>query len=123
MMDHRLGRREPIEIPVRLHFGDGTCARGLALNISRDGMYVATAARPGRTACVDVRMSVGDPSRRRTALFRCFLVHGTAEGFGLMFREVNDTAAALITRLMGGYEGLVSQPPRDIAATGSAARQ
>lgn len=29
MMDHRLGRRAPTKTLVRLHFGGGTCARGL----------------------------------------------------------------------------------------------
>lgn len=99
MMEHRLARRVPLNIPVRLRFQDGTAGFGVARNISRGGIFVKTAA-PWRTGCVDVRMTVFTPSGERTALMPGLIVHGGAEGIGLMFRQLDQRTEDVLSWLL-----------------------
>lgn len=103
MMEHRLDRRVSLSLPVRLRFQDGTVGFGVALNVSRGGIYVKTAA-PWRNGCVDVRLTVSMPSGERTALMPGLIVHGSAEGIGLMFRQLDQRADAIVTWLVSGDE-------------------
>ena len=48
MMEHRLGRRVAIGIPVHIDFQDGTSGWGLATDIGRGGLHVRTVVRPLR---------------------------------------------------------------------------
>jgi len=99
-MEHRWHLRVPIAIPVGLHFNDGACGSGLALNLSEGGLFIRTSMRPWRNGCVDVRMSVhcddGDCSIRLPAL----VVHRTSNGIGVMFRELDEQAAAIVMQLL-----------------------
>lgn len=113
MMEHRLDRRVPLRIPVRLRFQDGTVGFGTALNISRGGIYVRTAA-PWRSGCVDVRLTVSTASGERTALMPGLIVHGNGEGIGLMFRQLDQRSEAVVSWLVSG-EGLSRHLP-DVAA-------
>jgi hypothetical protein len=116
MMEHRLDRRVPLNIPVRLRFQDGTVGFGVASNISRGGIFVRTAA-PWRSGCVDVRMRVTMPSGERTALMPGLIVHGHGEGIGLMFRQLDQRSEAVVSWLVsgeafpGGYAEVASVPP------------
>lgn len=116
MMEHRLDRRVPLSIPVRLRFQDGTAGFGMALNISRGGIYVKTAA-PWRNGCVDVRMTVSTPSGERTALMPGLIVHGGAAGIGLMFRQLDQRSEAVVSWLLSGeelprhYPDVAAMPP------------
>jgi hypothetical protein len=116
MMDHRLDRRVPMNIPVRLSVQDGTAGFGVALNISRGGIYVRTAA-PWRSGCVDVRMRVMTPAGERTALLPGLIVHGDGEGIGLMFRQLDRRSESVVTWLVRnealptGPGGLPSEQP------------
>lgn len=113
MMEHRLDRRVPLNIPVRLRFQDGTAGFGVALNISRGGIYVKTSA-PWRAGCVDVRLTVSTSSGERTALMPGLIVHGGAEGIGLMFRQLDQRSEAVVSSLVSG-EALPERYP-DVAA-------
>lgn len=113
MMEHRLARRVPLNIPVRLRFQDGTAGFGVARNISRGGIYVKTAA-PWRSGCVDVRMTVFTHSGERTALMPGLIVHGGAEGIGLMFRQIDQRSADVVSWLVSGEERADRVP--DVAA-------
>jgi hypothetical protein len=101
MMEHRLDRRVPLRAPVRLRFQDGTVGFGTALNISRGGIYVKTAA-PWRSGCVDVRMTVSTALGERTALMPGLIVHGDGEGIGLMFRQLDHRSDAVVSCLVSG---------------------
>ena len=101
MMDHRLDRRVPMKIPVRLRFQEGTVGFGVALNISRGGIYVRTAA-PWRSGCVDVRMRVVMPTGARTVLLPGLIVHANGEGIGLMFRQLDWRCESVVTWLVSG---------------------
>ena len=114
MMEHRLDRRLPLKIPVRLRFQDGTVGFGVAMNISHGGIYVKTAA-PWRNGCVDVRMTVSTPSGERTALLPGLIVHGGAEGIGLMFRQLDQRSEAVVSWLVRGEE-LPERRRPDVAA-------
>ncbi|MGE5153751.1 MAG: PilZ domain-containing protein [Bdellovibrio bacteriovorus] len=113
-MEHRLDRRVPLKVPVRLRFQDGTAGFGMALNISRGGIYVKTAA-PWRSGCIDVRMTVSTASGERTALLPGLIVHGGAEGIGLMFRQLDQRSEALVSWLVSG-EGWPERQPEIAAA-------
>lgn len=101
-MEHRWHLRIPIAFPVGLHFGDGACAQGTAVDIGSGGMYVRTAMRPRRNGCVDVRMTVpcsfGDCSIRLPSI----IVHGGGDGVGLMFRELDEQAEEAVRQLIRG---------------------
>lgn len=101
MMEHRLDRRVPMSIPVRLRVQDGTVGFGVALNISRGGIYVRTAA-PWRSGCVDVRMRVVMPNGARTALLPGLIVHANGDGIGLMFRELDWRSESMVNWLVRG---------------------
>jgi PilZ domain len=117
MMDHRLDRRVPLKVPVRLRFQDGTVGFGTALNISRGGIYVKTAA-PWRSGCVDVRMTVSTPTGERTALMPGLIVHGNGDGIGLMFRQLDQRSESVVSWLVSGpglpvkYPDVAAVPPK-----------
>lgn len=127
MMDHRLDRRVPMNIPVRLRFQDGTVGFGVALNISRGGIYVGTAA-PWRSGCVDVRMRAMMPTGARTVLLPGLIVHANGEGFGLMLRQLDWRSESVVTWLVSGEvlpdgrEDLPSVPPLIASRPGALGR-
>jgi len=103
MMEHRLDRRVSLNVPVHLRYQDGTASFGTAQNISRGGIFVKTAA-PWRSGCVDVRMTVSTSSGERAALLPGLIVHGNGEGFGLMFRQLDQRAQSVVSWLVSGVE-------------------
>jgi hypothetical protein len=103
MMEHRLDRRVSLSVPVHLRYQDGTASFGTALNISRGGIYVKTAA-PWRSGCVDVRMTVSTSSGERAVLLPGLIVHGSRDGFGLMFRQLDQRSQSVVSWLVSGVE-------------------
>lgn len=110
IMDHRLGRRVPLHIPVRIRFQDGTLGLGVATNLSRGGLFVKTAA-PWRSGCVDVRMKAPTARGESTLLLRGLAVHTTGGGIGLMFRELDERALGIVSWLVS-EGGLKPTAPR-----------
>lgn len=98
-MEHRWHRRFPLSIPVTLHFSDGACARGEAVNISRGGIFVATLTCPSRAGCVDVRLALPDCEDRVSIRLPAIVVHRGERGLGLMFRALDAQAEAAVSRL------------------------
>jgi hypothetical protein len=89
MMEHRCGMRTPVDIPVRLRFGDGVCGVGRILNLSWGGMFIRTSARPRRNRCIDVRLVLPAAKGDRVLLVPGMVVHAAGGGLGLMFRNLD----------------------------------
>lgn len=104
MMEHRMGHRVPIHIPVRLHFRDGAFGQGIAVNINRGGVFVRCAPQTRLTGCVDLRMRVPTGSSERIVLIPALVVHRGNDGIGLMFRRLDRDAERVVERLAGGHE-------------------
>jgi hypothetical protein len=101
MMEHRLGRRLSVNIAARLRFGDGTLGWGRVTNISRDGLFVESSARPRHgVGCIDVRMTLPGPAGPCTLLVPGLVMHQAKGGYGLMFRELGHQAREAIFRLL-----------------------
>ncbi len=126
MMEHRLGRRVAIGIPVRLRFQDGTLGSGLATDIGRGGIYIKTTARPGHhgNGCVDVSMTVAMPGGERTVLLPAAAVHASERGFGAMFRALDLAAKEVVFWLLAtGYPSApVAARPASAVFAANAAR-
>jgi hypothetical protein len=96
-MEHRHAARYRVFWPVSLR-GSGLRDSGLAANISRDGVFVRSAARLDPGGCVDVTI----PRTRHDdhpLTVKALVVHSRGRGFGLMFREYNEDIDAVIDRL------------------------
>jgi hypothetical protein len=101
MMEHRLGRRLPVNIPARLRFGDGTFGWGRVTNISRDGMFVESGARPRRAVgCLDVRITVPGPTAPTALLIPAFVMHQANGGYGLLFRQLTRQTRETVSWLL-----------------------
>ena len=103
MMDHRLGRRRSISIPVRLEFRDGTSGWGIATDIGQGGLFVKTVASPRRAVngCLDVSMTVAMPGGERSVRLPAAIVHASECGFGAMFRAIDRGAERVVAWLLG----------------------
>jgi len=112
MMEHRLGRRVAIAIPVRLRFGDGTFGLGLAMNVARGGMFVRTSQRLLRSGCVDVRLTVPTAAGEHTVLMPASVVHANPSGIGLMFRALDERATRVLSWLLRTEEDAEQARPR-----------
>jgi len=119
-MDHRYGRRVAISISVQMHFGNGMASWGVARNISRDGMFIETAAAVPCDRCVDVRLTTPMPAGERTVPIPGFVVHGTENGFGMMFRMLDREARETVTRLLGAKERPAAQLHAGMRLAGAA---
>ncbi|MCF7983670.1 MAG: PilZ domain-containing protein [Thiohalocapsa sp.] len=98
-MEHRWHPRFPLSIPVTLHFNDGACARGEAVNISQGGIFIATLTCPARAGCVDVRLTVPLSSDRVSVRLPAMIVHRDERGLGLMFRSLDAQAQKTLRHL------------------------
>jgi hypothetical protein len=115
-MEHRLGRRVELDLPVLLRFRDGSTGAGIAVNLGPGGVFVRTKADPGHNCCVEVRLSADDcpndwPDDWQDAwpdawqdegpiLLPSLVVHRTEDGIGLMFRALDLRAEAVVARLL-----------------------
>ena len=103
MMEHRLGRRASISIPVRLELRDGASGWGIATDIGQGGLFVKTVAWPRRTlnGCLDVSMTVAMPGGERSVRLPAAIVHASESGFGAMFRALDRGAETVVAWLLG----------------------
>jgi hypothetical protein len=106
MMEHRLGRRVAIGIPVHIDFQDGTSGWGLATDIGRGGLHVRTVVRPlrDRNGCVDLHMTLALPGGQRTVLLPAAVVHRGPRGFGVMFRGLDQGAEEAVAWLLETHD-------------------
>lgn len=98
MIDHRLGQRHRVRIPVRLHLHNNLQATGQLLDISLDGMFVATAALPGGNGHVVIQVAAAHASGCGPAFFPAQVVHYSEDGFGVMLGTLNTDAQSLLER-------------------------
>jgi hypothetical protein len=100
MMEHRLGRRIPVRIPVWLRFPDGDVCAATAVDISRGGMFVRSPARPDRNSCLRLIMKLPERLQESPVEIPAMVVHRSDGGFGLMFREIEGPVARMLDRLV-----------------------
>lgn len=103
MMEHRLGRRAPISIPVRLELRDGSSGWGIATDIGQGGLFVKTVALPRLpiNGCLDLSMTVAMPGGERSVRLPAAIVHASESGFGAMFRALDRGAETVVAWLLG----------------------
>ena len=96
-MDHRQGARYRAFQLVDLQYDDTERKGALLYNVSRNGMFILTTAGLGINHCVDVLIpaAVGGAAVRVSAL----VVHGSECGLGLIFRDLDEAAAAAVEEL------------------------
>lgn len=95
-MDHRLGRRRRTRTLVEVRSGRGVRAAGLVCNISCDGMFVLCEPTPEINDSVDVYMSMGLKSVRIPG----FVVHRRTNGVGMIFRDLDEPARAVVEKCL-----------------------
>lgn len=86
-MENRFSVRKPAAVGVELYQGRSRVGRFKARNISLEGMFVETGPIDLYPSdLIDVTLTI---DRERTAKHevRAVVVHHTAEGIGLMFRD------------------------------------
>jgi len=110
MIDHRLGQRVDIRIPVRLRLPNGIQSAGLALDIGWGGMLVRTSAPLPSNGCLDVHMTLRTAEREHRVRLPGLIVHRSEEGVGLMFRRLNGEAAEVLSWLLSAEEAVMPQP-------------
>ncbi|MCU0836086.1 MAG: PilZ domain-containing protein [Chromatiaceae bacterium] len=115
MIDHRLGQRVDVRIPVRLRLPDGIQCAGLALNVGWGGIYVRTSAPLPSTGCLDVHMTLRTVEREHRVRMPGLIVHRSADGVGLMFRRLDGEATEALSWLLSAEE---TESPRRAARVG-----
>jgi hypothetical protein len=114
MMEHRLGRRVPVRIPVGLRLSNRAQTTGTALDLGRGGMFVRTAAEAPANCCLDVLMRLPETEGEAVVRVPAMVIHRSKTGLGLMFRELDSRSAAVVAQLMldaqqrGSYGRLVA---------------
>lgn len=99
-MDHRQGfrRRSLVLAEIRPRYGQAEA--GLIYDISSNGMFVLSRARPGVNKCINVEFSApGDRSARIAGL----VVHQNDHGFGMMFQQLQGEARAFVESYLTTY--------------------
>jgi hypothetical protein len=104
MIDHRLGQRVDIRIPVRLRLPDGIQCAGLALNVGWGGVYVRTSAPLPSNGCLDVHMTLRTAEREHRVRMPGLIVHRSEDGVGLMFRRLDGEATEALSWLLSAEE-------------------
>ncbi|WP_295402916.1 PilZ domain-containing protein [uncultured Thiocystis sp.] len=90
-MDHRLGQRVNVALPVQLRFQDRPSQSGVAVNVGRGGMFIETLAcdHEHGNGCVDIQLAIEMPDGGQIIRLSAFVVHRRGSGLGLMFRELD----------------------------------
>ena len=90
-MDHRLGQRVNVALPVQLRFQDQPSQLGVTVNIGRGGMFVdsLTGGNENGHGCVDIQLFFETPNGGQSLRLSAFVVHRRENGLGLMFRDLD----------------------------------
>ena len=99
-MDHRLGQRVDITLPVRLRFQDQTNHSGFTVNVGRGGMFVETRTPVPAHGCVEVQIALDLSTGGQDILLSAFVVHRFGSGLGLMFRDLDASNWQTIENLL-----------------------
>jgi hypothetical protein len=99
-MDHRLGQRVDMTLPVRLRFQDQTNHSGFTVNVGRGGMFVETRTPVPACGCVEVQIVLDLSAGCEDLLLSAFVVHRCENGLGLMFRDLDASNWQTIENLL-----------------------
>lgn len=94
-IEHRQGIRQRVMALVRVHDSDRPCSAGLLYDLGADGMFVVSEQRPEINRCVDIELALS-PAWDMAIRIKGLVIHHHKHGFGLMFREPDDPALALL---------------------------
>lgn len=122
-MEHRLSPRKSLNVPVTLHFPEGS-VHCLSYDVNADGMFVR-----GPIPCIrvntPVKLTIGDSSNTVFATYKAMAVRIGGDGIGLMFDKTESTIYDMLqamSRVRRCYTGLVSShPERAVPEDASAA--
>lgn len=90
-IDHRQGRRCNMIALAEIRFRGGQQASAVIANISANGMFIITEAKLTANECVDIRIAHPDVAQPELQ-FPGLVVHTKGNGFGMIFRELDDAA-------------------------------
>jgi hypothetical protein len=94
-IDHRQGVRHRVLALVKVYTSGSECSAGLLYEVSADGMFVLSEEPPTVNQCVDIEFALS-PAWDMALTIKGIVVHSRNTGFGLMFREPDDPALALL---------------------------
>ena len=100
-INHRHGERRRTFALVEIKCRQGKCP-GLMYNISRDGMYVLSKNVPKLHKRVDICISLFN-RKGSPVVIPGMVVHRSNHGFGVLFRELDDTTRGVVNKLLGRY--------------------
>lgn len=93
LIDNRHGSRYRMLAVADMNMRDGSRHTGLVYNISQDGMFVLSGARPEVNKPIDMHVTdSGSASVRINGI----VVHSSKERFGLMFGDLDDRAQRFV---------------------------
>ena len=93
LMDHRQGIRLRSLVLAEIQPRYGQPEAGIIYDISSNGMFVISRARPGVNKCINVVFSA---PRDRSARITGLVVHQNEHGFGLMFQQLQGEARTFV---------------------------
>ena len=96
-MEHRLGTRMPVSLPVKLQHAAGTAAFGRMLNVSLSGAYVRTSVKLDPLASVGIACEGAFSGAVSAPCITAFVTRVAADGVALEWFEF---APAVIRQLM-----------------------
>ncbi len=89
-IDHRHGRRCNLFALAEIRHLDNPSVAGVLTNLSWNGMFVMTDATIPTNSCVDVQIAL--PNLEAALRYPGLVVHTNDNGFGMIFRELDDLA-------------------------------
>lgn len=90
-IDHRQGRRCNLIALAEIRFRGGQQTSAVIANISANGMFIITEAKLTANECVDIQITHPDVAQPELR-FPGLVVHTKGNGFGMIFRELDDAA-------------------------------
>lgn len=117
-MEHRWGKRTPLDLAVRCYLGSGFVASGRLTNASLSGAFMQTSVRVPTLAKVFVELYPNDLQRDRASLLAAYVVRGSADGVGIEWGEFSPAPIAALLSRTAVYTGPQRRQPtrREIGA-------
>lgn len=100
-MDHRQGIRHPASGKVEIHSWEGRSS-GIVRDISSEGMFVLSQARVAVNENVEIFLLWSGNNTRIPGM----VVHCHEQGFGLIFRDLEDTIRSSVIDFIQALEGM-----------------
>jgi hypothetical protein len=97
-MEHRWGKRSPVDLAATLHLSCGTAVCVRVANVSLSGALVLTEARIPVFSQVIVELELGGQRQPRTQLVPGYIARQARGGLGLEWNEFSPSAIADLRR-------------------------